>query len=610
MGLRVLAEHADRGDQVRGVTDEPGRPVAVGGARLARHLLAGACRVVPHRGARGAVVDHAGEDRGDGVGGVAGQDPLADGVGHLHRGAALLGLLDQGRGDLQAVAGERRVGPGHLQRARAHGAQRVRGQRLELLGLHAHPAGGLQHLFHADVHAHLGEHGVDRLVHRGLHGDVAVVHVVLVRRREGDVAADDGPLAGAVVDRVRGDLPRVLGGRAPLQRRREDHRLEGRRGLVVGAGGVAEVVLQVVLAAVEGHDPSGLRVHGDRAGLDGSVDLALLGVQLAGELPLDGLLQRLLLLRVDVERDVPALALDLGLGLRGGDALGLHQLPLEFLVGQLHQVAGLALEAGRGARLLGHRELHARAVGGAEPLHLDHVVERVVPALLGQPLARPGSDRPVVLVGRLQQRGQVGALPDREVLGVDAVVGLGGGLDAVGAAAVVAGVQVTGEDLVLGHLPVHLQRDDDLPHLAGDGLVLREVVVLHVLLGDRRAALLALALRGVQQAAEGALDVDAGVLVEGLVLGGDEGVLDRLGHHVDVDDVPVDLAALGEDLAVAVAVDVALALRQGVALVRDVHQQVQGYQGADAEQADAEERAEQLPPGEEPAYAPWSARTS
>jgi hypothetical protein len=134
---------------------------------------------------------------------------------------------------------------------------------------------------------------------------------------------------------------------------------------------------------------------------------------------------------------------------------------------------------------------------------------------------------PVVLVRRLEQRGEIGALLDRELLGVDLVVGLGGGLDAVGAAAVVAGVDVPGEDVVLGLLAVQLQRDDHFLQLARDGLVLRQVEVLDVLLGDRRTALRALAGQRVEQAAGGALEVDAGVLVEGLVLGGDERLAGR-----------------------------------------------------------------------------------
>jgi hypothetical protein len=169
-------------------------------------------------------------------------------------------------------------------------------------------------------------------------------------------------------------------------------------------------------------------------------------------------------------------------------------------------------------------------------------------------------------------------------------------------AAVVAGVDVAREDLVLGLLAVHLQGDDQFLQLARDGLVLRQVEVLDVLLGDRRTTLLALAGEGVDQTAGRALEVDAGVVVEGLVLGGDEGHPDALGDLVQVDELAVDVAVAGERIAVAVLVDVALLDRGGVALGHVDHQ-VQSDEGDHPEQAEAEERPEELLPGEEAAYA-------
>ncbi len=100
--------------------------------------------------------------------------------------------------------------------------------------------------------------------------------------------------------------------------------------------------------------------------------------------------------------------------------------------------------------------------------------------------------RDVVLAGGVDQCGEVGGAGRVEVLGLDAVVGLGGGLDAVGVAAEVAGVEVALEDLRLGLVAVEFDRDEELLHLAGDGLFLAQVVVLHVLLSDRRAGLPAL----------------------------------------------------------------------------------------------------------------------
>ncbi len=502
------------------------------------------------------------------------------------------------------------VDAGHLQRAGAHTAQGLGGHGLFALGVHAEVGRDLHDLGHPHVDAHLREDGVDGLVHRLLDVDLAVVVVVLVGRGEADllVAVHHGALAVAVVEGVGRDRHAVLGLGVVVHGGGEDHRLEGGGGLVVVAGGVVGVVLQVVHAAVHRHDGTRLRVDGHGSGLDVGVDLALVGVQLAGELFLDRLLQRGLLLLVDVERDGVAAEVHQGLGLLHvlGGTLG-DELLLERVVGGLHQVAGLALHPGGGLGLLGLRELHALPVARVQPLLLDHVVQDVVPALLDELLAGRAGDRPVVLVRRLEEGGQVGALLDGQVLGVDAVVGLGGGLDAVGAATVVAGVDVAGEDVVLGLLPVQLQGDDQFLQLARDRLVLGQVVVLDVLLGDRRTALRALAGQGVEHAARGALEVDAGVLVERLVLGGDEGALDVLGDLGEVDDLAVAVAGARHDAAVAVLVDVALQLGLGVAL-GDVDHHVQHDEGAHAQQAEAEEGADDLLPGEQPAYAALAAR--
>ena len=59
--------------------------------------------------------------------------------------------------------------------------------------------------------------------------------------------------------------------------------------------------------------------------------------------------------------------------------------------------------------------------------------------------------------------GEQRALGDGELARVDAEVGLGRGLDAVGTAAEVDGVEVVLEDLVLGQLPVDLEGDDRSP---------------------------------------------------------------------------------------------------------------------------------------------------
>lgn len=286
-----------------------------------------------------------------------------------------------------------------------------------------------------------------------------------------------------------------------------------------------------------------------------------------------------------------------GLDVLLADALA-HQL----LVGGLDDVAGLTLHAGGGLGLVRNGELHRGALVGREPAFAHHVVEDVVPALLDELAAGGARGGPVVLVGRLEQRGEVGALGGGEPGGVDAVVRAGGGLDAVGAAPVVAGVHVPGEDVALAHLPVHLDGDDHFLELARRGLVLAQVEVLDVLLGDGRTTLLALAGDGGPGGARGALDVDAVVLVEALVLRGDEGLLDLRGDLLQADDLTVDLTGAGEDLAVGVLVDVALHGRLGVGRRHRDHD-VDDVQGAHGEQAAHEEGAQELLPGEEAAQA-------
>ena len=111
---------------------------------------------------------------------------------------------------------------------------------------------------------------------------------------------------------------------------------------------------------------------------------------------------------------------------------------------------------------------------------------------------------------------------------VPAEVDARGGLDAVGALAEVHGVQVLGEDLLLGPLALELVGERRLLQLLEErAVLLRDQRVLDELLGDRRGALRgALAAHVLPQRARDALVVDALVLVEALVLDRDHGVLD------------------------------------------------------------------------------------
>ena len=176
---------------------------------------------------------------------------------------------------------------------------------------------------------------------------------------------------------------------------------------------------------------------------------------------------------------------------------------------------------------------------GRQPPHLDHAVERVRHALVGT-LLGVGPDARIHVLRVVDDGGEERALHSRQLGDVLVEVRLRRSLDAVRPAPEVDVVEVGLQDLVLAHLLIDLEADDDLLHLAGDRLVLRQEVVLHPLLRQRRAALAATVTGEVVD--EGARDArrgDAAVRVEAAVLGGDERVLHVDRHLVQLDGVTV-----------------------------------------------------------------------
>src|SRR5690606_31582394 len=126
----------------------------------------------------------------------------------------------------------------------------------------------------------------------------------------------------------------------------------------------------------------------------------------------------------------------------------------------------------------------------------------------------------------------------------------GRGLDAVGVAAEVDGVQVELEDLVLGVLVLQLQRDEQLLELPAHRPVVRVgVVVLRQLLRDRGPAARPPG-QVVPHRAGRALDREAGVAVEAAVLRRQHRVADVRRDLVELDALPLladpaDLGAVG-----------------------------------------------------------------
>ena len=181
----------------------------------------------------------------------------------------------------------------------------------------------------------------------------------------------------------------------------------------------------------------------------------------------------------------------------------------------------------------------ARLLGG-DRAGLDHVVDDVVAAVrppAGGRSACVGSKSD----GAFTMPASIAASSIGEVLGLLGEVDLARGEDAVGAVAERRDVEVALEDLVLAQLLVDLERVAHLAELALAGVLGRGDDVLRVgrrvgdgqadeLHGERRGALLGLAglVVGDERAGD-ALDVDAVVLVEVVVLGGDHGLLHDLG---------------------------------------------------------------------------------
>ena len=175
-------------------------------------------------------------------------------------------------------------------------------------------------------------------------------------------------------------------------------------------------------------------------------------------------------------------------------------------------------------RLLGQR----LRVALAEGLAGDHALEDLFGALGRQARARVRR----VGRGRVGDAGQHHALHGVQGGNLLAEVPLRGRGDALVAAAKVDGVDVEGEDLLLGAEPLQREGAEDLGKLPLQLLLLGEVEVLEDLLGDGAAALgQGLRLDVVEQRPADGDGVDARVRPEALVLHGD----DRI--HVEVGQV-------------------------------------------------------------------------
>jgi hypothetical protein len=112
-------------------------------------------------------------------------------------------------------------------------------------------------------------------------------------------------------------------------------------------------------------------------------------------------------------------------------------------------------------------------------------------------------------------------------------------------------VDVQLEDLVLAQIVLDLERQQRFVELAGIGLFRRKEEVLRHLLGNRRCPLpLAAAHQVGVQGAQDALRIDAAVLIEALVLGGQDRLLHDRRNVLDADHRAPLLAELAEQVAI------------------------------------------------------------
>lgn len=299
----------------------------------------------------------------------------------------------------------------------------------------------------------------------------------------------------------------------------------------------------------------------------------------------------------------------------------LHAGMAEDRVGQqlpVHVQAEVGVDAPVAAA--GHRlqpEVQRPSHGGLRPGpgnvgQLGHPLQDDVPAF-SQPLSARRVQRRVRDVRGADRAGQRRRLRQGQPGGGDGEEPLGGGLHPEGPRAEVGDVEVALQDLRLGVLLLHRQRVPQLGDLALDagraglgalGLALGvlDQDVLHQLLGERGPALAHPARLGVgHQGAQGALEVQARVLVEARVLDRHDRLTHDGGDLVEPNDGPVLRVELGEPLAVPVQEHGALGERILPWARRQVGQGPRDIVDGDPHRADQRQRGQG---GQQPAEHP------
>ena len=509
LAVIVAVAGPDSDGELRREADHPEVAVVLGGTGLASNRLVD--RDPGERACGGAALHDALEDLRCGVGHARVDDLLAR-VLMLVDGSAVpvLDLRDCDRIAVDAAGSDRGVGLCHLQgrhARRSEGDRRNSGQ----VGIDTHLLGG-----------------GDDVVGTDDEGDLRVAGIGGELRRTGK--RDDAVIVVAVVF----DTP----GRRGLQRARavEDDRrvhalldgcdegecLERGAWLPEAVGRDIVLVRVIVSAADHGLDVAGRRIDSDHGGIEvGVAD----GAELVGDSLLCGILHSGVERRIDLEA---ALEDRVGIEVLGQDGLDVVR-PVRIGAALIKHACALVERQRLCHRLV---MLFLRDVACRE-----HAVEDGVPAL-----CRCFGVRERIVGGRrLREAGERRCLGKRQVGSILVEIRDRGSLDAVCAMAVVDGVEVHHEDLVLRVRLLHLDGDIGLADLALDRVVellVGEHRVAHELLRDRGSALGAAAELH-DDGADNALRVDAVMLVEADVLRVDRALEDIRGHLVDRDGAAV-----------------------------------------------------------------------
>src|SRR3984885_11188090 len=154
---------------------------------------------------------------------------------------------------------------------------------------------------------------------------------------------------------------------------------------------------------------------------------------------------------------------------------------------------------------------------------------------------------------RFKQARQHRGFRQRHVADRFAEIVLCGATDAESAAAKVGAVQIEFENLFFGEAAFQPQGEERFVDLAFDGSLVRKEQVLGKLLRNRRAALYHAAGPGIgRERPRGAVKVDAVMLVETPILGGQRRLNEMVGHLFERNRIIVLDAAVADLIAVTV----------------------------------------------------------